>query len=145
MGAGQGAGGWEGWHPVLSMDHTPPGFLQAREGSLHQGSHQTQAARKLGVLRNQPELPESEFRAGLALRCPPSTDSGPGRSMKLQPLEPVALSWIVTAGQPGMLETPLLLTALPLPKLFCHQISEEQHAAGFQTAAAAPATCEPPS
>lgn len=65
--------------------------------------------------------------------------------MKLRPLEPVALSWIVTAGQPGMLEPPLLLTALPLPKLFCHQISEEQHAAGFQTAAAAPAACEPPS
>lgn len=62
--------------------------------------------------------------------------------MKLWLLEPLALSWIITAGQPGMLETPLPLL---LPKLFCHQISEEQHAAGFQPAAAAQAACEPPS
>lgn len=38
--------------------------------------------------------------------------------MTLRPLEPIALSWTLTAGQPGVLETSLLLPALPLPKVF---------------------------
>lgn len=82
---------------------------------------------------------------GLALRCPPRADSGPERSkVKLRLLEPVAPSWIIAAGQPGVLETPLLLAVLPLPKVFCHQLSEEQHSAALRTPAAARAACEPP-
>lgn len=39
------------------------------------------------------------------------------------------LSLRITTGQPGT-HKPLLLTALPLPEVFCQQILEEKHAAG---------------
>jgi len=46
--------------------------------------------------------------------------------MKSWILEPVVLPWIITAGQPGVLESRLLLAALPLPKFFYLQLSAEQ-------------------
>lgn len=98
------------------------------------------------MLRNQPEFPESEFRGGLALRCPPRADSRPGRSVKSRLLEPVALSWIITAGQARCAGNTAAAHSTPLcQRFFCHQISEEQHAAGLQTAATGQAACKPPS
>lgn len=94
---------WEQGRGMVPMGHASLGFLQAGEQSLWQGSHQIQAGRKLSLLKNQPELPESEFRAWLALRCLPRADSGARRSVKWQLLEAVVLDlfWITAARHAG--------------------------------------------